>query len=306
MTALPEPARFEVGSATSHRDARVDPPPAKRPEIRSAVPRGSDPSAGGQTITTCRATRRRPNAPTGGPGLRMNARAAAARAGARCQSRVGRKPPLTLHGARGWRQRRCPVCKAAPGERCATPRGPAGSRYGSFRGQPPIAATLQWSVAERSLTLAGTRGTERFQERPSSMPSRPRSSMLWRRRSSAHRATRRATRRRGRSPRRRPLTREPAPARASDVGNRSPPAPVRRRATAQSAAGRPPPAPSSHTEPCRPVHTEPQRHLARHVARWAIVLHAAGFELVLRIEGYELAQFHSAGDANALELRDRA
>ncbi|MGZ6569282.1 MAG: zinc finger domain-containing protein [Solirubrobacteraceae bacterium] len=166
-----------------------------------------------------------------------------ARAGARCQSRVGRKPPLTLHGARGWRQRRCPVCKAAPGERCATPRGrpaaaphtarlhcargelhaaedvwralqragaqlalvrftggggrpgtlegvslqaqgspaarpvdeiqseltgalaaPVWGRYGSFRGQPLIAATLRWSVVERSLLLAGTRGTERFQE----------------------------------------------------------------------------------------------------------------------------------------------
>ena len=41
---------------------------------------------------------------------------------------------------------------------------PAWARYGSFRGQPRIAATLQWSVAERSLTLAGTRGTERFEE----------------------------------------------------------------------------------------------------------------------------------------------
>jgi hypothetical protein len=41
---------------------------------------------------------------------------------------------------------------------------PVWGRYGSFRGQPPIAATLRWSVAERSLLLAGTRGTERFQE----------------------------------------------------------------------------------------------------------------------------------------------
>ena len=37
-------------------------------------------------------------------------------------------------------------------------------RYGTFRGQPRIAATLQWSVADRSLVLAGTRGTERFEE----------------------------------------------------------------------------------------------------------------------------------------------
>ena len=166
-----------------------------------------------------------------------------ARAGVRCKSRVGSKPPLRLHGARGWRQRRCLVCKAAPGEWCATPRGqptaaphtarlqcargelhatedvwralgragaqlalvrftggggrpgtlegvslqaqgsaparlvdavqselggalaaPVWGRYGSFRSQPLIAATLRWSVAERSLLLAGTRGTERFQE----------------------------------------------------------------------------------------------------------------------------------------------
>jgi endogenous inhibitor of DNA gyrase (YacG/DUF329 family) len=168
-----------------------------------------------------------------------------ARPGARCQSRTQarRKPPLTLHGARGWRQRHCPACKAAPGETCFTPRGrhaarphtawlhcargelhaaedvwraleraggqlalvrfsggggrqglldsvsieaagselarfwgageselagalaaPVWGRYGSFRGQPRITATLVWSVAERSLTLAGTRGTERFEE----------------------------------------------------------------------------------------------------------------------------------------------
>jgi predicted nucleic acid-binding Zn ribbon protein len=37
-------------------------------------------------------------------------------------------------------------------------------RYGVFKGQPRIAATLQWSVPERSLMLAGTRGGERFEE----------------------------------------------------------------------------------------------------------------------------------------------
>jgi hypothetical protein len=41
---------------------------------------------------------------------------------------------------------------------------PAWARYGAFRGLPRIAATLAWSVAERSLMLAGTRGSERFQE----------------------------------------------------------------------------------------------------------------------------------------------
>ncbi len=149
---------------------------------------------------------------------------------------------LTLHAARGWRQRRCATCKAKPGEPCFTPRGrpaagphtarlhpargelgvwdtwcalerlgatsalvrlsggggrqgmlesisihagerklagwsgageselvgalaaPVWGRYGSFGGQPRIAATLAWSVAERSLLLTGTRATERFEE----------------------------------------------------------------------------------------------------------------------------------------------
>jgi len=38
------------------------------------------------------------------------------------------------------------------------------SRYGTFKGQPAIAATLRWHGADRSLLLAGTRGTERFEE----------------------------------------------------------------------------------------------------------------------------------------------
>jgi hypothetical protein len=41
---------------------------------------------------------------------------------------------------------------------------PVWGRYGTFRGQPRIAATLRWSVADRSLLLTGTRGTERFKE----------------------------------------------------------------------------------------------------------------------------------------------
>jgi hypothetical protein len=41
---------------------------------------------------------------------------------------------------------------------------PAWGRYGTFKGQPPIAATLQWRVADRSLLLSGTRGTERFEQ----------------------------------------------------------------------------------------------------------------------------------------------
>ena len=41
---------------------------------------------------------------------------------------------------------------------------PVWARYGGFRGQPPIAGTLSWSVAERSVMLAGGRGSERFAE----------------------------------------------------------------------------------------------------------------------------------------------
>jgi endogenous inhibitor of DNA gyrase (YacG/DUF329 family) len=41
---------------------------------------------------------------------------------------------------------------------------PAWARYGAFRGQPPVTGTLCWSVAERSITLAGRRGSERFAE----------------------------------------------------------------------------------------------------------------------------------------------
>ena len=39
---------------------------------------------------------------------------------------------------------------------------PVWARYGVFRGQPAITGTLSWSVAERSITLAGRRGSERF------------------------------------------------------------------------------------------------------------------------------------------------
>jgi hypothetical protein len=42
---------------------------------------------------------------------------------------------------------------------------PVWARYGAFRGQPPITGTLCWSVAERSIALAGRRGSERFAER---------------------------------------------------------------------------------------------------------------------------------------------
>jgi hypothetical protein len=178
-----------------------------------------------------------------------------AAAGARCQSRArARHKPaaLTLHTARGWRQRPCRACSAQPGEPCLTPRGrpaarphtarlgpahrelgtedawralerigaqmavvrfsggggrqgtlerisvnaedelaswwganeselasalvaPVWGRYGSFRSQPRIAATLAWNVADRSLLLAGSRGPERFQEtlHPATRPTAP-------------------------------------------------------------------------------------------------------------------------------------
>jgi hypothetical protein len=41
---------------------------------------------------------------------------------------------------------------------------PVWARYGVFRGQPAITGTLSWSVAERSIMLAGRRGSERFAE----------------------------------------------------------------------------------------------------------------------------------------------
>jgi hypothetical protein len=42
----------------------------------------------------------------------------------RCQiTRYGAKPSRVLHGARGWRNRSCPTCKAQPGELCRTPTG---------------------------------------------------------------------------------------------------------------------------------------------------------------------------------------
>lgn len=55
-------------------------------------------------------------------------------------------------------------CDAGESELAGTLAAPAWGRYGSFRGQPRITATLAWTVADRSILLAGTRGTERFEE----------------------------------------------------------------------------------------------------------------------------------------------
>jgi hypothetical protein len=101
---------------------------------------------------------------------------------------------------------------------------PAWGRYGTFRGQLPIAATLQWHVADRSLLLAGTRGSERFEE------------TLEATRATAASA---APSVRDTSPQGRP----PPLGSAANVASRSRLVLARRRATAQSAAGRPPRAP---------------------------------------------------------------
>jgi len=49
-------------------------------------------------------------------------------------------------------------------ELAAALAAPVWGRYASFRGQPRIAATLAWSVADRSLRLAGNRASQRFEE----------------------------------------------------------------------------------------------------------------------------------------------
>ena len=74
--------------------------------------------------------------------------------------------PGTLEGLSIQPQGSAParLVDAGQSELAGALAAPAWARYGSFRGQPRIAAMLQWSVAERSLTLAGTRGTGRFQE----------------------------------------------------------------------------------------------------------------------------------------------
>ena len=50
---------------------------------------------------------------------------------------------------------------------------PIWGRYGSFRGQRPIRATLVWNVAKRSLVLAGTRAGERFEQTLEAAAARP-------------------------------------------------------------------------------------------------------------------------------------
>ncbi len=65
-------------------------------------------------------------------------------------------------GPRGRRRRAGPLARRREPSWRTRSRRPVWARYGSFRGQPPITATLRWSVAERSITLAGSRGSEPF------------------------------------------------------------------------------------------------------------------------------------------------
>lgn len=41
---------------------------------------------------------------------------------------------------------------------------PVWDRYGSFAGHPRIGGTVTWTVADRSVVIAGVRGRERFEE----------------------------------------------------------------------------------------------------------------------------------------------
>ena len=102
---------------------------------------------------------------------------------------------------------------------------PVWGRYGAFKGQPPITATLRWSVADRSLTLAGTRGSERFEEILQAATATVASPVHDTSRDMSLAGPR------------------PPAASAADAGSRSQLVLARRRATAQSAAGRPPRAP---------------------------------------------------------------
>jgi hypothetical protein len=73
--------------------------------------------------------------------------------------RQGTLESISIQAARGE-----PAGWPGEGELAGALAGPVWGRYGTFRGQPRITATLTWKVADRSLILAGRRGTERFRE----------------------------------------------------------------------------------------------------------------------------------------------
>jgi cobalamin biosynthesis protein CobT len=41
---------------------------------------------------------------------------------------------------------------------------PVWDRFGSFAGQPPVAATVTWIIADRRVVIEGRRGDARFEE----------------------------------------------------------------------------------------------------------------------------------------------
>ncbi len=77
-----------------------------------------------------------------------------ARSGLRCQTfRYHGKPTGVLHGARGWRHRSCPTCKAQPERLCRTPSGRQASQPHTARlqrGRRELLAEEQvWEELER-------------------------------------------------------------------------------------------------------------------------------------------------------------
>jgi hypothetical protein len=75
---------------------------------------------------------------------------------------AGARRPATLQTIDLKRSAREPIPGSCESELAGALAAPIWGRYGSFRGQPAIRATLTWNVAERSLVLAGTRAGERF------------------------------------------------------------------------------------------------------------------------------------------------
>jgi hypothetical protein len=49
-------------------------------------------------------------------------------------------------------------------ELCHALGAPVWDRFGSFAGQPPIAGTVRWSLADRSVVIEGQRDDVRFEE----------------------------------------------------------------------------------------------------------------------------------------------
>jgi hypothetical protein len=77
---------------------------------------------------------------------------------ARCRDRwkrSGRRAAVDLHAARGWRERRCPTCKAPPGESCTTPSGCEASSVHAARLRPArnelFSPRAVWEELERRL-----------------------------------------------------------------------------------------------------------------------------------------------------------